>query len=117
MFAAAETAPGAGRLVSQTQTCLWLTINSFPKSQMFANIKCLTYWNHAFSVSKFIYNWRITIKLSQKCHGLTMQCRDKLYDSYQYYDNHQSFFNPFDNNPARCYISQNTSIISSFRCI
>jgi len=37
--AAAETAPKAVWLVRQTQpqTRLWLTVNSFPKSRMFAN--------------------------------------------------------------------------------
>ena len=37
---AAETAPETICLVRQTQpqTCLWLTVNSFPKSRLFANI-------------------------------------------------------------------------------
>lgn len=52
-IATAETAPAAGWLVCQTQmqTYLWLTVNSFPKSQLFAIITMLsglTYWNHAF---------------------------------------------------------------------
>jgi len=36
------------------ETCLWLTVNNFPKSQMFTNVnmfKLLTQQNHALSIN------------------------------------------------------------------
>ena len=75
VFAAVETAREAVGLVHQTQlqTCLWLTVSSFPKSRLFANTNMFQLFDllksRLYMYSRLMYSfvYPLTTVLSGRC--------------------------------------------------